>query len=107
MRPLSETLTDLIAFAEETITHPRRVPNLGDTGRFPQLAAEIRRADARPADGVRATRTGLVMVIALEAFFAGDREPTSQLLGLAGCALPWLRGEAWIAMKNEKEARGT
>jgi hypothetical protein len=70
------------------------------------LAREIRHADALPAEGSRTTRAGLVMVIALEEFFSSDREPTSQMLMLAGATLPWLRGEAWIARKNENEARG-
>src|ERR1700682_2453504 len=105
MRPLSETLTDLIGLAEETITRPSKHYGFTPDQHFTGLATEVRRADALPAEGVRTTRAALVMVIALEEFFAGDREPTSQMLMLAGATLPWLRGEAWAARKNEKEAR--
>lgn len=104
MRPLSETLTDLIAISEEIITRPRMVVTTAGEA-FARLAAEVRHADALPAEGIRTTRAGLVMVIVLEQFLDGDREPTSQMLGLAGATLPWLRGEAWVARRNEKEAR--
>ncbi len=106
MRPLSEALADLIGFVEETVTRPARMPSVGRESRFSIIADEIRRADAQPSEGPRATRAGVVMVTVLEAFFAGDREPTSQMLSIAGATLPWLRGEAWTARKNEKEARG-
>jgi hypothetical protein len=105
MRLLSETLVDLIGFAEETITRPAKYYGVSVDERFTSLAAEIRHADALPAEAIRTTRAGMVMVIALEEFFAGDREPTSQMLMIAGATLPWLRGEAWTARKNEKEAR--
>lgn len=106
MRPLSETLIDLIGFAEETITRPARTLSLAD-GRFIALAREVRTADALPAESERTTRAALVMVIVLEQFFASDREPTSYFLAHAGMTLTWLRGEAWAARKNEKEARGS
>jgi hypothetical protein len=107
MRPLSETLLDLVGFAEEVITRPAKyfMPAMDDRLRFNSLAAEIRKADVTPAEGVRTTRAALVMVIVLEEFLAGDREPTSHFLGHAGITLPWLRGEAWQARRNEKEAR--
>jgi hypothetical protein len=105
MRPLSETLTDLIRFAEETITKPSKHYGFMVDQRFADVAAEVRHADALPAEGARTTRAGMVMVITLEEFFAGEREPTSHMLMLAGATLPWLRGEAWTAFRNEKEAR--
>lgn len=104
MRPLSEILTDLIGFTEETITRPNKHFGFTVEDRFIELAREVSYADALPAEGVRTTRAALVMVIVLEEFFSGDREPTSRLLMLAGASLPWLRGEAWAAHRNEKEA---
>ncbi len=105
MRPLSETLTLLIAIAEEIITRPAMTYSFVNDGRFGGIAAEIRKADVTPAEGIRTTRAALVMVILLEEFLASAREPTSQHLSLAGATLPWLRGEAWQARRNEKEAR--
>jgi hypothetical protein len=102
-RSLSEILTDLIGVAEDVITRPGRYHGYRLDTRFTDLAAAIRNADARPAEGIRTTRAALVMVIALEEFFASDREPTSHFLSLAGHTLPWLRAEAWTAMHNEKE----
>jgi hypothetical protein len=110
MIPLSETLIRLIGFAEEIITRPARL--YGSAGfdqglNFGSLAAEIRKAEARPAEGIRTTRAAMIMVFAIEEFFAGDREPTSQWLGVAGVTLPLLRAEAWRARRNEQEARGS
>jgi len=107
MRPLSEVLIDLIGFTEETITRPSRYHGFVVDQRFADLAAEVRHADARPAEGPRTTRAAMVVVIAIEAFFATDRPPTSPCLMVAGAALPWLRGEAWTAMTNEKAARAS
>jgi len=107
MRPLSEILTDLIGFTELTITRPAKHYGFAVDQSFTDLAAEVRRADALPAEGVRTTRAALVTVILLEEFFASDRDATSRLLMLAGAALPWLRCEVWIAHRNEKEARGS
>lgn len=104
--PLSETLILLIGFAEEVITRPakhaRHVGAFSDAERFAFLASEVRAADARPADGLRTTYAAMAMVAALEGFFAGDREPTSQWLGLAGNSLPLLRADAWAAKRNEQ-----
>jgi hypothetical protein len=109
--PLSETLILLIGFAEETIARPakhaRYLSGFSEAERFAALASEVRAADARPAEGVRATGAAMIMVFAIEAFFASDREPTSQWLGVAGVTLPLLRAEAWIARRNEQEARGS
>ncbi|MBR1150124.1 hypothetical protein JQ575_05620 [Bradyrhizobium sp. JYMT SZCCT0428] len=112
MRPLSQTLNDLIGFAEETVTRPNRYSGHALGARFGELAAEIRGADARPAEAVRTTRAAMVMVYALEGFYAGEPEAGSRSLEspwlmLAGAALPLLRVEAWIAFNNEKAARGT
>jgi hypothetical protein len=105
MRPQSEILTDLIDFAQATISRPRSIAAaLHDT--FKEIAIEVRHADALPAEAERTTRAAMVMTIALEQFLNSDREPTSQWLGLAGVTLPLLRAEAWRALRNEKEARG-
>lgn len=106
MRPLSQTLTDLIGFTEEVVTRPARHHGLAADMRFPVLAKEIRAADSRPAEGIRCTHSGAAIVSCLEAFFAGDMDPTSRWLGAIGGLLPLLRGEAWQAMRNEKEAAG-
>jgi hypothetical protein len=103
MRPLFTVLSELIVLAEHVVTRPAHgaAPQLG------RLADEVRRADARPAEGVRTTRAALVMVIALEEFVGGDRgaEPTARWLMIAGAMLPLLRGDAYAALCNEREAR--
>lgn len=106
MRHLSETLTDLIGFAEEIVGRPAKFKTFLIDQRFASVAAEIRHAEAIPAEGIRTTGAGMIMVLALDEFFAGDREATSPWLMLAGVTLPMLRAQAWRAMKNEIEARG-
>jgi hypothetical protein len=106
MKPLSELLTDLIGFAEEVITRPQKYHGFRVDDRFFEFAAAMRHADSLPAEGIRTTRAGVMMITALEEFFAGDHEPTSRWLMVAGSLLPLLRGEAWQAMRNEKDARG-
>ena len=105
MRNLSETLTDLIVLAEAVVSRPRSMAVAKDVTPLPTLSAEILRAVSLPAENVRTTQAALIMTIALKEFFDGDREPTSQWLGVAGVALPLLRGEAWVALNNEKAAR--
>jgi hypothetical protein len=107
MRSLSETLTDLIGFAEETVTRPARHLGFTIDDRFQEMAREVRHADGLPAEGVRTTRAGMMMVIAIEEFFSTDREATSPWLMLAGSLLPMLRAEAWRARRNEQEARAS
>ena len=101
MRPLSETLIELISFAENTVCRPLQ----GTGGVLATLAQEVRRADALPAEGIRTTRAAMIMIITIEEFFATERVSTSQWLMLAGATLPLLRAEAWVATRNEKEAR--
>ena len=103
MRPLSEILTDLIGHAEEIINRPARFQ--GHDARFAALAAEVRRAESRPAEGVRTTFAAMAMLSSIEGFYAGYREATCPFLMLAGTALPLLRAEAWRARRNETEAR--
>lgn len=106
MRPLSETLIDLIGFAEETIARPAKHFGFSVDQLFTTVSAEIRRADALPAEGIRTTRAALIMIIALDEFFGSDREATSPWLMVAGTVLPLLRAEAWRARRNEQEAGG-
>lgn len=111
MRPLSQALNDLIGFAEDIVTRPNRYTARAMDSRFGELAAEIRQADARPAEAVRTTRAAMVMVTVLEGFYAGESEAGSRSLEspwlmLAGTALPLLRVDAWLAFNNEKAARG-
>lgn len=107
MRPLSETLTELIGFAEEVITSPGKFYGMSIDERFSKLSAEMHYAHALPAEAERTSRAGMIMVLELEGFFASDRESTSSWLMHAGGILPELRGEAWKAKQNEKEARGS
>ena len=106
MRPLSQTLIDLIVFTEEVVTKPARHHGLAADTRYPLLAQEIRDADKRPAEGFRCTHSGVAVVSCLDAFFAGDMDPTSRWLAAIGGLLPLLRGEAWQQLKSEKEAAG-
>ena len=103
MRALSNVLNDLIGFAESAVTRPNS--DHGYTEQFAALAAEVRYADALPAENIRTTRAAMVIVIAIEEFWRGGREPGSRWLMLVGATLPMLRAEAWIAINNEKEAR--
>ncbi len=108
MRPLSQVLTDLVAFAEETVTKPNRYSGSALAARFGGLAVEVREADARPAEAVRTTRAAMAMVYVLEGFYAcnaGSQE--TPWLMLIGAALPVLRDDAWIAFNNEKAARAS
>jgi hypothetical protein len=113
MRELSKTLTELVDVANHVIT--RHGLTLGGdivSGKFGQLAAEVRDAEARPAEGVRTTRAAMMMVFALEGFRetgrdGGERNLENQWLMLAGAVLPLLRVEAWVAFNNEKAARAS
>lgn len=105
MRPLSEILTDLVGFAETTITRPSKHYGFMVDERYMGVSQEIRHAAARPAEGIRTTTAAMIMIDALDEFFAGEREATSPWLMLAGTALPLLRAAAWRAKRNEQEAR--
>lgn len=104
MRAFHETLTILIATAEDIIRRPTTLPGALPPA-FGELAEEVRRADIRPAEDVRTTRAAMVMVIAIEGFFASPRAETSPWLMLAGCTLPLLRTEAWLAFNQAREMR--
>ena len=54
---------------------------------------------ALPADDTRATRAGIVMCEALEAFDATGADRWQMLVG---ATLPILRNEAWVAFRNER-----
>jgi len=109
MRPLSETLTDLIVLAEDSVTRPSRYragPALD--AKFAALATEVRDAEARPAENVRTTSAAMIMVLALEEFHATgatSENLSNPWLMLAGATLPLLRIDAWRAFNNEKQAR--
>lgn len=103
MRPLSQTLTDLITVSNDIIT--RRGMHTAVGGQFALLADEIRRAEAKPCENVRTTRAAMIMVFALEGFAEGPQDAGSPWLMLAGAALPMLRVDAWLAVNQEKGAR--
>ncbi|MBN9007275.1 MAG: hypothetical protein J0H40_17895 [Rhizobiales bacterium] len=103
MRTWSSTLSNLIVLVEEVITRPNSdAPFAG--GNFATLSDEVHRADTRPADGPRTTHAAMVMITAIKAFRGGEREATSPWLSVIGAALPLLRGDAWLALRNERAA---
>lgn len=102
MKPLSQTLTEMIGFTEEVLIRPARHYGLAADPRFAQLAHEIRAADRRPAESIRCTHAGIAIVAAMEGFFAGEMDPGSRWLSAIGALLPILRGEAWQALRNER-----
>jgi hypothetical protein len=106
MRPLSQSLSELIALADLAVrTTPLAMPLS-----FGSLAAEIRREHALPADTIRCTYAAIVMLDAFDGLAsviradAKTRQPWQMLIGLA---LPMLRAEAYQQFVNEKEARGS
>ena len=103
MRSLSQTLTDLITVANDTIT--RRGVHTMFGSHFALLADEVRKAEARPCENVRTTRAAMIMVFALEGFAEGPQDAGSPWLMLAGATLPMLRVDAWLAVNQEKGAR--
>ncbi|KRR25941.1 hypothetical protein [Bradyrhizobium retamae] len=106
MRELSKTLGALIDIASHVVTrHGLTLAGNIVSGQFAEVAAEVRAADARPSEGIRCTNAALAMVIALEAYRDGDRDPGSPWLMIAGALLPILRADAWRALNDEKEAR--
>ncbi len=108
MRELSKTLTELIDVANHVVTrHGLRLGGDIVSDKFGTLAAEVREADARPAEAVRTTRAAMMMVFCLEGFRetgGAARDLENQWLMLAGAVLPLLRVEAWMAFNNEKNA---
>ncbi len=110
-RPLSATLTDLIGFAEQTVVKPTRYLSVSASAwAFAAIAAEVREAEARPAEDIRTTAAAMIMVLALEEFYTSgvsSENLSNPWLMIAGAALPLLRVDAWRAFNNEKQARGT
>lgn len=106
MRSWSATLSSLIVMVEEIITRPNSDrPFSGEA--FATLSVDVRRADARPAEDIRATRAAVVTVTAIEAFRAGDRAATSPWLMVVGAMLPLLRDEAFVALRSEQQIKGS
>lgn len=101
MKPLSEHLLALIMTAEEIMRAPseRRTPLPSG---FAEVASAIRRAHQQPAEGVRATYAGIVMLDAIEAFSATINDRWQMQIG---ALLPILRDDAWQALRNEKGQR--
>lgn len=101
MKPLSENLTVLIATAEDLIRKPAHQLPTQLPESFSALAADIYGAHASPCDGIRSTRAGVMMCLAIEGFFAGDAGDQFYQSEI-GSILPKLRSEAWQASKNER-----
>ncbi|MES5483616.1 hypothetical protein QMZ05_12730 [Bradyrhizobium sp. INPA03-11B] len=104
IRPLSQTLNDLIGIAESVVTRARYATPM-PRATFAALAAEVREAESLPADGQRATYGAIVVVNAIEAFHATGSESGSPWQMIVGTALPLLRTDAWIALNQEKAAQ--
>jgi len=97
---LSVVLTDLITFTEAVLRGPQLQTRMPPRN-FTELAAEIQRRHAQP--GMPSSHAAVVMITALDGFFADQDD---SWLMLAGCTLPLLRREAWAALTSEREARG-
>jgi hypothetical protein len=106
MKSLSEHLTILAATAEDIMRRPAHEIPTALPPAFAELACEIRAADGRPAEGIRTTRAGVIMVTAIEAFFA-ERDGVHHWQMLIGATLPILKREAWQAFSNERAARAS
>ena len=97
---LSVVLTDLITFSESVLRGPQ-LQTRNPPRNFVELAAEIQRRHAQP--GQPSSRAAVVMITAIEGFFADQDDAW---LMLAGCTLPLLRREAFDALTAERDARG-
>jgi hypothetical protein len=108
MRSLSQSLNALILVVEDTLTKPARYQSIARNPAFPDLAAEIRAHDARPSEHKRCTYFAMAAVYMLEALYACDTlEADSPILSPIGGVLPFLRGDAWQALLNEKAQPST
>lgn len=104
IRPLSQTLNELIPIAESMVTRARYSTSQ-PLGHFTVLAAEVWAAHQRPAaDGKRATYGAVAIVNAIEAFHANCAEVGSPWQMEIGSCLPLLRTDAWLAFSQEKAA---
>jgi len=98
--PLSLVLTDLITFTEAVLRGPQ-LQSRNPPRNFVEISAEITRRHAQP--GLPTSRAAVIMVAAIDGFFADQDDAW---LMLAGCTLPLLRREAFDALTSEREARG-
>ena len=101
MRSLSENLSILIATAEDMIRKPAHQLPTDLPERFGEITDAIKRAHERPCDGVRSTRAGMMMCLAIDGFFSGDAGDQFYQSEI-GSILPKLRSEAFQARKNER-----
>lgn len=105
MRPFSDTLNELIVIAEEVITRPSAPRDPRWTERMLRVAAEVRRADARPCEGPRTSFGAMSMVVALEGLLAADDMAKLLWRMHAAGALELVRLDAWQELKNTREQR--
>lgn len=107
MRTTSTVLSNLIVLAEEAIVRPQLLDDRFRQ-RFVSVADDMRHVDARPAEDLRTTRAGMLMVGAIEEYLSpalpADRR---NWLMVAGVLLPLLRNEAFAALKNERGQRAS
>lgn len=106
MKRLSELMRQLVAVVEEAVTRPvARVESITRAD-FAELAAEIRRIHALPAEHVRCSHAAIAVLELIEGY---ERvKPTDQANGmpwlmLIGATLPLLRAEAWRQLCAERE----
>lgn len=111
MRPLSHVLQDLLIVAEAVVARPvgHGMVLRERVERFAQLAAEVRRHDALPAEEARATCGGVGLALSIEQHWRAveARNELLATLWLAGVGvlMPIVRTEAFIAMTNERGVR--
>ncbi len=101
MRPLSQALTDLIKCAEDIVLRPALLA-ANPPAMFFELVGEIELADHKPAEGERTTRAAMVMMPAIENFFAQSKADYHWQM-VIGATLPILRRDAFQQFQNERE----
>lgn len=104
MKPLSQTLSSLVVLTEELLARPLLDPR-SVAGRFAAIAADVRAAEARPAEGIRTTSAALVTVTAIEEYRHAASDRASMWLMLIGATLPLLRAAAFDALNEERQRR--
>ncbi|AVT76607.1 hypothetical protein RPPS3_25440 [Rhodopseudomonas palustris] len=105
-RPFSATLNELIVLSEEVITRPSAQRDPRWTERMMRVAAEVRRADARPCDGPRTSFGAMSMVVTLEGLLAAQDEQKPLWRMHAASALELVRIDAYQELCNTRERQG-
>lgn len=104
MRSFSDTLNELIVLTEEAITRPQALFDPRFKDRFWRVDAEVRRADAQPAEDVRTSNAAMIVVIAMTAAIAAPAPAPWRMI--IGASLDLLRADAYQQLLNDRGARG-